>query len=98
MITFEPVDSPERAEDLRVLRNECAEGMTWDTSLITAERQQEFYRQKIATGKIEGFLMFAAGEPVAYGLLIRDDQHRASSSTAAKAAPRREPFGRTLTV
>src|SRR5258707_232537 len=65
MITFEPVDSPERAEDLRVLRNECAEWMTWDTSLITAERQQEFYRQKITTGKIEGFLMLADAVPVA---------------------------------
>ncbi len=98
MITFEPVDSPEQAEILRVLRNECAEWMTWDTSLITPERQQEFYRQKIVTGKIEGFLMFADAVPVAYGLLIWDDQHRAWSSTGVKAAGRGQGFGRTVTV
>ena len=98
MITFEPVDSPERAEQLRVLRNECAQWMTWDTSLISPERQQQFYRDKIGTGKIEGFLMFADADPVAYGLLIWDGEGRAWSSTGVSAARRGEGFGRAVTV
>lgn len=98
LITFEPVDSLERAEQLRVLRNECAQWMTWDTSLISPERQREFFEQKIATGKIEGFLMFADAVPVAYGLLVWDDAGRAWSSTGVKAASRGQGFGRAVTV
>ena len=80
MITFGVIDGLEAAEDLRVLRNECAEWMTRDTSQITPGQQRAFYEQKIATGKVEGFLMFD-DEPVAYGL----------SSGTAKAAPGRPP-------
>ena len=98
MITFEPVDSLVRAEQLRVLRNECAQWMTWDTHLISPERQQEFYRQKIVTGKIEGFLMFAETEPVAYGLLVWDEAGRAWSSTGVSSARRGEGFGRAVTI
>ena len=98
MITFEAIDSLERAEALRVLRNECAEWMTRDTGQITPERQREFYAQKIATGKVEGFLMLSDGDPVAYGLLIWDEQGRAWSSTGVKAAARGAGFGRAVTV
>ena len=93
-----PIDSPERAEELRVLRNECAEWMTRDTSQITPERQREFYRDKIATGKIEGFLLRRGPEPVAYGLLIWDEQGRAWSSTGVKADQRGHGLGRLVTV
>jgi hypothetical protein len=98
VITFLPVDSLKRAEQLRVLRNECAEWMTKDTSVITPERQHEFYRQRVETGQVEGFLMFDDQVPVAYGLLIWDDQGRAWSSTGVKAARRGEGFGRWVTV
>lgn len=98
MITFSAVDSPERAEELRVLRNECAEWMTRDTGQISAERQQQFYRDKVVTGKIEGFLMLDGGEPVAYGLLIWDEEGRAWSSTGVKASRRGAGFGRAVTV
>ena len=97
MITFGVIDGLEAAEVLRVLRNECAEWMTRDTSQITPERQREFYREKIATGKIEGFLMFD-DEPVAYGLLIWDDEGRAWSSTGVKADRRGEGFGEAVTI
>ena len=98
MITFAAVDSLERAEALRVLRNECAEWMTRDTGQITPERQRVFYAEKIATGRVEGFLMLDDGEPVAYGLLIWDDGGRAWSSTGVKAAARGRGFGRAVTV
>lgn len=98
MITFEAIDSLDRAEALRVLRNECAEWMTRDTGQISAERQREFYAQKIATGKIEGFLMLDDGNPVAYGLLVWDGGGRAWSSTGVKAAARGAGFGRAVTV
>ena len=98
MFTFEAIDSLERAEALRGLRNECAEWMTRDTGQITPERQQEFYREKIATGKIEGFLMLADGTPVAYGLLVWDEQGRAWSSTGVKVSARGGGFGRAVTV
>jgi ribosomal protein S18 acetylase RimI-like enzyme len=98
MLTFETIDSLDKAETLRVLRNECAEWMTNDTSQITPERQRDFYRDKIATGKIEGFLMLADSVPVAYGLLVWDGQGRAWSSTGVKTAARGGGYGRAVTV
>ena len=98
MITCETIDSLPKAQALRVLRNECAEWMTKDTSHIDAHQQQRFYEQKIATGKVEGFLMYSDAEPVAYGLLIWDEQGRAWSSTGVKADRRGEGFGRKVTV
>ena len=98
MITFEPIDSLEKAETLRLLRNECAAWMTRDTRRISPERQREFYAQKIETGLVEGFLMLADGDPVAYGLLIWDGQGKAWSSTGVKTAARGAGHGRAVTV
>jgi ribosomal protein S18 acetylase RimI-like enzyme len=98
MISFEPIDTLASAEVLRVLRNECAGWMTRDTSQITAAAQRRFFHEKIATGKIEGFLMFSGAEPVAYGLLVWDGEGRAWSSTGVKTARRGEGFGRAVTV
>jgi len=97
MITFGVIDGLEAAEVLRVLRNECAEWMTRDTAQITPGQQRAFYEQKIATGKVEGFLLFD-GEPVAYGLLIWDEEGRAWSSTGVKADRRGEGFGEAVTI
>jgi len=97
MITFGVIDGLEAAEVLRVLRNECAEWMTRDTSQITPGQQRAFYEQKIATGKVEGFLMFD-DEPVAYGLLIWDGEGRAWSSTGVRASRRGEGFGEAVTI
>jgi predicted GNAT superfamily acetyltransferase len=97
-LEFEAIGSPEAAETLRVLRNQCAQWMTRDTSQITRAAQQEFYAARIVTGKIEGFLVRADGEPVAYGLLIWDEQGRAWSSTGVAAARRGEGFGRIITI
>src|SRR5262249_39875440 len=63
-ITFKRVNSPERAEQLRVLRNECAFAMTRDTSQITRVQQRRFFDERVSTGEVEGFLMSANGEPV----------------------------------
>jgi hypothetical protein len=98
VITFTAIDSLDRAQDLRVLRNECAGWMTRDTGQITPSRQEEFYRDKIATGKIEGFLMLDGADPVAYGLLVWDEEGRPWSSTGVKTARRGEGFGRVITV
>jgi GNAT superfamily N-acetyltransferase len=98
VISFAAIDSLERAEQLRVLRNECAEWMTKDTSQISPERQARFYAEKITTGKVEGFLLLGDSEPVAYGLLVWDEAGRAWSSTGVKADRRGEGFGRMVTV
>lgn len=100
MITFETIDSLEKAEELRILRNECAEWMTRNTSQISAQAQRIFYWQKLATGKIEGFLMYDAGCPLAYGLLIWDEKvfGCAWSSTGVKAAERGKGYGKAVTV
>jgi len=98
MITFKAVNSPERAEQLRVLRNECAFAMTRDTGLIGPNRQRRFFEEKIAPGIIEGFLAFDGQEPVAYGLLVPDDEGRVWSSTGVKAERRGEGLGRAVTV
>jgi hypothetical protein len=50
------------------------------------------------TGLVEGFLMICDGEPVAYGLIVWDGQHRAWSSTGVAVARRGEGFGRIITV
>lgn len=73
MITYVPVDTLPKAETLRVLRNECAEWMTKDTTEITAERQEAFFKNKIATGLIEGWVMFSDDDPIGYGLLLQSD-------------------------
>lgn len=98
MISFGAIDSPDTAEALRVLRNECAEWMTRDRSQIAPDRQRKFYEQKIATGMIGGFLILDGTEPVAYGLLVPDEQGRVWSSTGVKASRRGEGFGRVATV
>jgi ribosomal protein S18 acetylase RimI-like enzyme len=98
VITFDIIDSPGKAEVLRVLRNECAEWMTRDTGQITPRRQREFYRDKIATGKVDGFIAFDGGEAVGYGLLVWDEEGRAWSSTGVKASARGRGYGRAVTV
>jgi GNAT superfamily N-acetyltransferase len=98
MITFSDVDSRDKAEDLRVLRNQCAEWMTKDTSHISPGQQQEFYQQKITTGQVEGFLVYDGGQPVAYGVLIWDEQGRAWSSTGVTPSRRGEGLGRIITI
>lgn len=100
MITFENICTLEEAEELRVLRNECAEWMTQDTSQIPPETQRVFFWEKLATGLIEGFLMYDDGKPVAYGLLIWDSKvfGRAWSSTGVKISERGKGFGREVTV
>jgi ribosomal protein S18 acetylase RimI-like enzyme len=97
-ITIEMITTEAHAEMLRVLRNECAEWMTRDTSQITPEQQREFFRARIATGQVEGFLMADGAEPVAYGLLVWDEQGRAWSSTGIKADRRGQGLGWALTV
>lgn len=99
-ITFKTIDSLEMAEELRVLRNECAEWMTKDTSQIPVQQQRIFYWEKLATGKIEGFLMYDGDSPVAYGLLIWDDKvfGRAWSSTGVKISGRGRGYGRKVTI
>ena len=98
MITYLPVNSPPRAEQLRVLRNECAEWMTRDTSPISAAKQRRFFDEKIATGQIEGFLAFDGDDPVAYGLLIWDEQGRAWSSTGVAVSRRGQGLGAAVTI
>ena len=98
---FKTIDSPEMAEELRVLRNVCAEWMTKDTSYISPSRQQEFFKQKILTGKIEGFLMYddeVSADPVGYGLLVWDEEGRAWSSTGTNPNARLRGFGTAVTV
>jgi GNAT superfamily N-acetyltransferase len=99
-ITFKTIDTLEKAEELRVLRNECAEWMTKDTSQISAQQQRVFYWKKLATGRIEGFLMYDDNVPVAYGLLIWDEKvfGRAWSSTGVKTSERGKGYGRAVTI
>ena len=98
MITCLPVNTPDRAEQLRVLRNECAEWMTRDTRPVTKSRQRVFFEEKNATGRVEGFLMFDGEDPVAYGLLIWDEEGRAWSSTGVTPSRRGEGFGEAVTI
>jgi len=98
VITFDVIDDLGKAEELRFLRNECAGWMTKDTSQISPERQRRFFAEKIATGKIEGFLMRAGGTPVAYGLLIWDEQGAAWSSTGVAVSQRGQGYGRAVTI
>ena len=98
MIKYLPVNSPERAEQLRVLRNECAEWMTRDTRPIGKSRQRVFFEEKIATGQVEGFLAMDGDAPVAYGLLIWDEQGRAWSSTGVTPGRRGEGLGAAVTI
>ncbi|HEX7994424.1 MAG TPA: GNAT family N-acetyltransferase [Streptosporangiaceae bacterium] len=98
MITCTDIDSLDKAEQLRILRNECAEWMTNDTSRISADKQREFYRARVATGQVEGFLMCDDGEPVAYGLIIWDSEGRAWSSTGVAVTARGRGIGREVTI
>ena len=97
-ITIERILTKEHAEALRVLRNECAEWMTRDTAQITPDQQAVFFREKIAGGLVEGFLMLDGAEPVAYGVLVPDDEGRVWSSTGVKASRRGQGLGRAATI
>lgn len=100
MITFKSIATVEEAEELRILRNECAEWMTKDTSFISPDKQRVFFWEKLATGLIEGFLAYDDSESVAYGLLIWDGKvfGRAWSSTGVKASARGKGYGKAVTV
>jgi len=98
VIIYLPVNSPERAEQLRVLRNECAFAMTRDTTPVTAAKQRRFFEEKIATGIIEGFLAFDGDEPVAYGLLVPSEDGRIWSSTGVAESRRGEGLGMAVTI
>lgn len=100
MITYKNITTIEEAETLRTLRNECAEWMTQDTAHISEAQQRVFFWEKLATGLIEGFLMYDAERPVAYGLLIWDGRvfGRAWSSTGVKISERGKGFGRLVTT
>ena len=97
-VTCEDITTEAHAEQLRRLRNECAEWMTSNTSQITPAQQAEFFRARIATGQVEGFLMCANGLPVAYGVIVWDGEGRAWSSTGVKASSRGQGLGREVTV
>ena len=97
-ITCYTIASLDDAQALRVLRNECAAWMTRDTSPISKEKQERFYRERLATGQVEGFLMFDDGVPVAYGLLVPDSEGRVWSSTGVKTTARGKGLGRLATV
>jgi hypothetical protein len=92
------IDTVEKAQELRILRNECAEWMTRDTDPISPEQQEKFFAEKLATGAVDGFLMYADGKAVAYGLLIWGPDGRAWSSTGVKISERGNGYGRTVTI
>jgi len=104
MITYKTITTLAEAQELRVLRNECAFAMTKDTGQISPERQGNFFREVLTPGFIEGFLMCSDGAPVGYGLLIWDlTEHTATtgaawSSTGVKASTRGGGFGTLVTV
>ena len=96
-LTVEIVTTPEQAEELRGLRNECREHMTRDTAEITPERQREFLAGPLADGTARAYLMRrAAGPAVAYGML-RDDGTCLWLSCGVTAAERGRGLG-TLIV
>jgi ribosomal protein S18 acetylase RimI-like enzyme len=97
-ITFETITTLEQAQQLRVLRNQCAGWMTRDTAQITEAQQETFYRDKLATGRVDGFLALDDGEPAAYGLLVWDKRGRAWSSTGVAESARGRGLGRAVTV
>lgn len=69
-LTVELVETPEQAEALRRLRNQCRVFMTNDTRRVGKARQRRFYRAQIAPGTVRAFLARGEdGQPVAYGLL-----------------------------
>ena len=96
---FDNIDTVEKAQELRLIRNECAGWMTKNTNQISQEQQREFFREKISTGLIEGFLVRDDnGNAVAYGLLVWDDEGRVWSSNGTKVSERGHGYGRTATV
>jgi hypothetical protein len=103
-ITYQSIKTLKQAEELRVIRNECAFAMTKDTSEITPERQETFFREVLTPGFIEAFLMYDDGNPVGYGLLIWDmSEHTAMtgaawSSTGIKTSARGGGFGTKVTA
>jgi RimJ/RimL family protein N-acetyltransferase len=76
-LTIEIVTTPEQAEELRRLRNECRQFMTRDTAEITAEQQREFLAGPLADGTAWAYLLRPArgSDAVAYGLLRDDGDH-----------------------
>jgi ribosomal protein S18 acetylase RimI-like enzyme len=76
-LIIEIVTTPEHAEELRRLRNECRESMTRDTAEITPEQQREFLAGPLRRGTARAYLLRTGpGEAaVAYGMLRDDGDH-----------------------
>ena len=98
MTVMKTVDSYEMAEELRLLRNACAEWMTGSTEEISASQQRAFFSEKIATGAVDAFLVYSNAVPVAYGILLWGPDGRAWSSTGVSPAARGRGLGTLVTV
>jgi hypothetical protein len=72
-LSFIRVRTYEQAMQLRNVRNECREGMTHDTSIITREQQDRFYfKELLPATTYEAHMLLDGDQPIGYGLLKWD--------------------------
>ena len=69
------ITKPSEAEELRLLRNECASFMTGSTEPISEEQQHRFFWEKLLPKVVDGYLLYEGDVPVAYSLLFPDQNH-----------------------
>ena len=76
-LSFIRVQRWDEALDLLAVRNECREGMTHTTGLITEEEQAKFFANEIVPGHtFECYLLRDGHAPAGYGLLKRDGDRK----------------------
>ena len=87
-LSFVRVTTWDQALDLLNVRNQCREGMTHTTDLITEEQQAKFFANEIVPGHtFECYLLKDGGAAAGYGLLKRDGNKK--WMTAGLARPYR---------
>ena len=76
-LSFERIDTWTDAQELMRIRNQCREGMTHDTSVITEKQQYEFYKDHLAPWgdqKYEAYLLMTDEKAIGFGLLKWDEE------------------------
>lgn len=93
-VSFVPITNIEDAQIMRVIRNECKDYMTRDTSFITEEQQERWFEQ-LDKENMKMFLMHEKDDVIGFGY-CRCDNNETYLTGGLRKECREKGYGRLL--
>jgi ribosomal protein S18 acetylase RimI-like enzyme len=87
MSTLKQISTYEEAYAVALIRNECCQWMTNDTSVLNVERQLKFFREIMARNDTWVLLMRERDVPCGYGIVKINRHERSACLTGGLAEP-----------